>query len=115
MMSAAARKEIYTELLTESPDCQKVLRRCRPGERFTLKLLPDRQPGRDTVEVVRRSGEVVGFLEGAVSDKIAPEIATGSDAEALALLVTDGDLDPKHRERKLFSKRHRHCYVKISL
>jgi hypothetical protein len=117
MMSTAARKEIYTEVLAESPDCQKVLKHCKPGEVFSLELLPQRDPGKDAVKVMRRSGELVGFLEGSVSGKVAPEIAARSDAEAVALLVTDGELYSKQslRKKRLFSKPPRHCYIKITL
>jgi hypothetical protein len=97
--------------LAESPDSQETLKRCRPAERLTLQLAPD---NRKVVTVARDSGERIGYLEQGVGDKIAPELETGPGVEAMVLLITDGGLSSKHlRPGRLFSKRTRHCYIKI--
>ena len=115
MACQAVHEEIYTEVLAESPDSQETLKRCRPAERLTLQLAPDNQSEGKIVTVSRDSGEQIGYLEHGVGDKIAPELETGSSIEAMVLLVTDGGLSSKHlHPGRLFSKRMRHCYIKIT-
>jgi hypothetical protein len=115
MAGQAVHEEIYTEVLAESPDSQETLKRCRPAERLTLQLAPDNQSEGKVVTIVRDSGERIGYLEQGVGDKIAPESETGPCVEAMVLLVTDGGLSSKHlRPGRLFSKRTRHCYIKIT-
>ena len=115
MASQAVHEEIYTEVLAESPGSQETLKRCRPAERLTLQLAPDNQSEGKVVTVAHDSGERIGYLEQDVGDKIAPELETDSGVEAMVLLVTDGGLSSKHlRPGRFFSKRTRHCYIKIT-
>lgn len=110
-----SQKEIYAEVLTESIDCQKALRRCRPAEKLSLDLVPDDQAEKKVIRVSRQSGESVGYLEQDVCDKIALELEASSEVEAMVLMVTDGGLSPKHPSPgKLFSRCPRHCYIKIT-
>jgi hypothetical protein len=113
--NVAERNEIYTEVVAESQDCQKALRRCRAAERFKLDMPSSEREGGQPVKVLRRSGEVVGHLEEGVSSKLMSEIERGAVVEAFALLVTDGSLYPKRRnvKRTFLTHRPRHCYLKI--
>jgi hypothetical protein len=111
----ADRNEIYTEVVAESKESQKALRRCRTAERFKLDMPVSDREGAQPVKVLRRSGEVVGHLEENVSSKLMSEIERGAVIEAFALLVTDGSLYPKRPsvKRTFLTHRPRHCYLKI--
>lgn len=115
MVSDTVSREIYAEVLPDFPDGQKVLKHCRPAERLKLDLISDDQAGKRVISVMRSTGERIGCLEQDVSDRLIPELETGSEFETMVLLVTDGGLYPKRkRPGKLFSERPRHCYVKIT-
>lgn len=104
MLSATTQMEIYTEILPESPDEEKTLKRCRPGERLTLCWLPDDKTSEGAVGVKRLSGETIGCLERGICEKISPMLGEG-EVGAIVLLTTGGGF---------FSKQQRRCYIKIT-
>ncbi|MBI4831329.1 MAG: hypothetical protein HY801_07190 [Candidatus Lindowbacteria bacterium] len=103
MLSTLTQTEIYTEVLSESAEEQKFLKRCRPGERLTLCRLPDDPDNPTAIGVKRFSGETLGRLEKDVAERISPRMGEG-ELETVVLLITGGGF---------FSKQHIHCYVKI--
>lgn len=106
MTPETGKDEIYTEILTGDPEREKTFKRCRPAERLMLDLQRGDRTGKRTVEVKRLSGEVLGYLDEEVSDRVVPKMERAAVADAMVLLVTGGGF---------FHKTPRHCYIKITV
>jgi hypothetical protein len=100
------KTEIYTEVLKDSPEREKVFKRCRPAERLVLAAEHDSEAGKSTIKVRRRSGELLGYLEEGVCERVAPRMEEIETADTMVLLVTGGGF---------FTKAPRHCYIKITV
>ena len=104
MLATTESLAIYTEVLSENPESQKAFKRRSPAERLKLDLPMDSKS--DRIIVRAKSGDKIGYLEKGVSARIAPHMDKHSDIETMVLKVTGGGF---------FSKRPRHCYVKITI
>ncbi|GAB4349904.1 MAG: hypothetical protein Kow0099_33180 [Candidatus Abyssubacteria bacterium] len=100
------KTEIYTEVLPDSPEREKVFKRCRPAERLILAPERDSDAGKCAIKVKRRSGELLGYLEEGVCERVAPREEEIETADTMVLLVTGGGF---------FNRAPRHCYIKITL
>lgn len=83
---------------------QKILKRCRVGEKITLVRDTGNLHDKNAIKICRLSGEQLGWLSRELASQIGPSMDEGNSAEAEILNLTGGGL--------LF-KRNRGCNIEI--
>ena len=85
-------------------DRQKILRKCKIGEKLILKHVPSSYD-KNAVEVYRTTGEQLGYLSRELAEEITYRLDMDSKVDAEISDLTGGGL---------FYKKRRGCNVKIT-
>jgi hypothetical protein len=97
--------EIYGELITRSREKNGALASCKRGEELIIDRLPDKQIAKNRIRLIRQSGEIIGYLDATVGDKVISELDNNKPVKAEIAEITGGGI---------ISKKTRRCTVKIT-
>ena len=97
--------EIYGELVTRSREKNSPLAYCKRGEELIIDRLPDEQIARNRIRLIRQSGEIVGYLDEQVCEKVISEMDNNKSVRVEIAEITGGGI---------IAWKPRRCKVKIT-
>ena len=98
--------EIYGELITRNREKNSVLAYCKRGEELIIDRLPDDQTTKNRIRLIRQSGEIIGYLDAEVCDKVIPEMDKNKSVRAEIAEIAGGGI---------IAWKPRRCQVKITI
>ena len=97
--------EIYGELITRSREKKSAFAYCRRGEELIIDRLPDDQVAKNRIRLIRRSGEIIGYLDAEVCRKVLSEMDNNRSVRAEIAEISGGGI---------IAWKPRRCRVKIT-
>jgi hypothetical protein len=97
--------EIYGELITRSREKNGALAACKRGEELIIDRVPDNQIAKNRIRLIRQSGEIIGYLDADVGEKVISEMNNKKPVRAEIAEIAGGGI---------IARKPRRCRVKIT-
>lgn len=97
--------EIYGELITRSREKNSVLAYCKRGEELIIDRLPEAQIAKNRIRLIRQSGEIIGYLDADICEKVISEMDKNRSVRAEIAEIAGGGI---------IARKPRRCRVKIT-